>query len=160
MKFGRDRNAPIVDEYTSKFEDDCAEIESLSENITQRTKHKKSIEWGEMGFEVPEYIMNDDDKSEFDFDEVNGEKYEYDKFNQMGPSAPRAHLTSKKGASNFNIWPAPMVSGFDRMKDDLANQDQHSYDSLDAIKKADKKRAKDFDAKLKKIQKMKGDLKK
>ena len=153
-KFGRDLYEPIFEGYSTRFESDLAEIEDLEENISQRSK-KKSSDWSELGFEVPEYIMNDDDKSEFDVDEVNDQEYEYDRFNLLGPSAPRAHLTSKEGASNFNVWPAPLVSGYDRMKKGLEDAESHTYDSLDAMKKAKKKTVKDFEARLKKASKRK-----
>lgn len=152
--FGRDLYEPIHDGFSTRFEADLAEIEDLEENISQRSK-KKSVDHQELGFEVPEYIMNADDKSEFDIDEVNDEEYEYDRFNLLGPSAPRAHLTSKEGASNFDIWPAPLVSGFDRMKKGLEDAEPHTFDSLDAMKKAKKKAVKDFETRLKRASKRK-----
>lgn len=144
MEFGRELNDEIFEGYSTRFEADCEEIDSLNEDVESWGHRKKRIMNSQLGLpEDTDILENEDEESDEESDEVRGKKFNYRRFDYMGKSAPIARRSSNPGLEDGDTWPSTITSGYDKMKAAYDSQEPHQYFSLDDVKKARDKSQKD-----------------
>lgn len=140
MEFGRKLDEPIFEGYSTRFEADCQEIDDLNEDVESwaRKSKRKAIRNEDLGLDEcdAEILGNEDTASDIEKDEVGGNKFEYNRFDYMGKSCPRARRPSNPGLEDGDVWPATLASGWEKNKARAEKQEPHQFFDLKSLKKA------------------------